>query len=258
MVCASHSHTNVYEIGENDTPGGSLTDPEFLFHITEPGVGTREPGIGSGNRHSAGWTRDGEVIVLGWEPGGGSGPRCSRNGLVVGETDGIPVIQQDVHKSYFFYDADDGSKLGQFVLPREQTLEEYCTIHNYTVVPLKNQRKQPRYILVAGNYQAGISVVDFTDPANAEGDRLRRSASARAGVRRRRLVDVLVRRLHLRVRHHARAHDLAPERPGDQGLPAAGLLEPADADVLDPLEPTAIETHEGGCREAAALLLRAL
>jgi hypothetical protein len=168
MVCASHSHTNVYEIGENDTPGGSLTDPEFLFHITEPGVGTREPGIGNGNWHSAGWTRDGEVIVLGWEPGGGSGPRCSRNGLVVGETDGIPVIQQDVHKSYFFYDADDGSKLGQFVLPREQTLEEYCTIHNYTVVPLKNQRKQPRYILVAGNYQAGISVVDFTDPANAE------------------------------------------------------------------------------------------
>jgi hypothetical protein len=154
---------NVYEIGENDTPGGSLTDPEFLFHITEPGVGTREPGIGSGNWHSAGWTWDGEVIVLGWEPGGGSGPRCSRNGLVVGETDGIPVIQQDAHKSYFFYDADDGSKLGQFVLPREQTLEEYCTIHNYTVASLKNQRKQPRYVLVAGNYQAGISVVDFTD-----------------------------------------------------------------------------------------------
>jgi hypothetical protein len=48
MVCASHSHANVYDIGENDTPGGSLTDPEFLFHITEPGVGTREPGIGSG------------------------------------------------------------------------------------------------------------------------------------------------------------------------------------------------------------------
>jgi len=108
------------------------------------------------------------VIVLGWEPGGGSGPRCSRNGLVVGETDGIPVIQQDVHKSYFFYDADDGSKLGQFVLPREQTLEENCTIHNYTVVPLKNQRKQPRYVLVAGNYQSGISVVDFSDPANAK------------------------------------------------------------------------------------------
>jgi hypothetical protein len=24
-----------------------------------------------------------------------------------------------------------------------------------------------RYVLVAGNYQAGISVIDFTDPANA-------------------------------------------------------------------------------------------
>jgi hypothetical protein len=168
MVCASHSHANVYDIGENEIPGGSLDDPEFLFHITEPGVGTREPGIGSGNWHSAAWTWDGEVIILGWEPGGGSGPRCSRNGLVVGETDGIPVIQQDVHKSYFFYDADDGSKLGQFVLPREQTLEENCTIHNYNVVPLKNQKNRPRYVLVAGNYQAGISVVDFSNPASAK------------------------------------------------------------------------------------------
>ena len=26
---------------------------------------------------------------------------------------------------------------------------------------------QPRYVLVAGNYQAGITVVDFSDPANA-------------------------------------------------------------------------------------------
>jgi hypothetical protein len=168
MVCASHSHANVYDIGENEIPGGSLEDPEFLFHITEPGVGTREPGIGSGNWHSASWTWDGEVIILGWEPGGGSGPRCSRNGLVVGETDGIPVIQQDVHKSYFFYDASDGSKLGQFVLPREQTINENCTIHNYNVVPLKNQRNKARYVLVAGNYQSGISVVDFSNPASAK------------------------------------------------------------------------------------------
>jgi LVIVD repeat len=168
LVCASHSHANVYDIGDNSTPGGSLTDPEFLFHITEPGVGTATPGIGSGNWHSASWTWDGEVIILGWEPGGGSQPRCAANGTFVGTSGGVPVIQQDVHKSYFFYDADDGTKLGQFVLPRPQTVDENCTIHNYNVVPLKNRKNQPRYVLVAGNYQSGISVVDFSDPANAK------------------------------------------------------------------------------------------
>jgi LVIVD repeat len=168
LVCASHSHANVYDIGENELPGGSLTDPVPLYTISERGVGTNTPGIGSGNWHSASWTWDGEVIILGWEPGGGSQPRCTVNGTVVGESDdGTPIIQQDVHKSYFFYDASDGSKLGQFVLPRPQTVDENCTIHNYNVVPLKNQKNKKRYVLVAGNYQSGISVVDFSDPANA-------------------------------------------------------------------------------------------
>ncbi len=170
LVCASHDHANVYDIGANDTPGGSLTSPVFLYTITEPGVGTQTPGIGTGNWHSAGWTYDGKVIILGWEPGGGSGPRCTANGTVVGTsgTPPVPIIQQDVHKSYFFYDAETGAKLGQFVLPREQTLAENCTIHNYTVVPLRNKGGKPRYVLVAGNYQSGISVVDFTNPAAAE------------------------------------------------------------------------------------------
>jgi hypothetical protein len=35
-------------------------------------------------------------------------------------------------------------------------------------VPLKNQRNKARYVLVAGNYQSGISVVDFSNPASAK------------------------------------------------------------------------------------------
>jgi hypothetical protein len=141
-VCASGAAANVYSLGGAD--GGSLEDPEFLYTISEPGVGV------GGNWHSATFTWDGEVIILGWEPGGGSLPECE-------------ATDPDVKKSWFFYDADDGSKIGQFVLPRPQTAEENCTIHNYNVVPTDKG-----YILVAGNYQAGISVVDFTDPANAE------------------------------------------------------------------------------------------
>jgi hypothetical protein len=149
LACASHDHANVFSIG--GAGGGSLEDPEFLYTISEPGV-CNEAGnpLCNGNWHSAGFTWDGEVIILGWEPGGGSAPECE-------------ATDPDVKKSWFFYDADDGSKIGQFVLPRPQTATENCTIHNYNVVPTKK-----RYVLVGGNYQAGISVVDFSDPANAE------------------------------------------------------------------------------------------
>jgi hypothetical protein len=156
LVCASHDHANVYDIGANSTPGGSLTNPVFLFTISEPGV-CNEPGnpACNGNWHSAALTFDGEVIILGWEPGGGSAPECE-------------ATDPAVKKSWFFYDADTGAKLGQFVLPRPQTAAENCTIHNYNVVPLRNKAGKPRYVLVGGNYQAGISVVDFTNPAAAK------------------------------------------------------------------------------------------
>ncbi|MGH3060933.1 MAG: LVIVD repeat-containing protein [Gaiellaceae bacterium] len=149
LACASHDHANVYSIG--GAGGGSLEDPAFLYTVSEPGV-CNEPGnpLCNGNWHSAGFTWDGEVLILGWEPGGGAAPECE-------------ATDPDVKKSWFFYDADDGSKLGQFVLPRPQTATENCTIHNYNVVPTKKG-----YVLVGGNYQAGISVVDFTDPANAK------------------------------------------------------------------------------------------
>jgi hypothetical protein len=143
MACASGANANVYDIGDNATPGGSLTDPVFLYSVAEPGVGV------GGNWHSAAFTWDGEVLILGWEPGGGSAPECE-------------ATDPDVKKSWFFYDAQTGAKLGQFVLPRPQTAQENCTIHNYNVIPTDK-----RYVLVGGNYQAGISVVDFTDPANA-------------------------------------------------------------------------------------------
>jgi len=143
LVSAAHSHANVFDIGDNEFPGGSLEDPEFLFHITEPGVGE------GGNWHSAGLTWDGEVIVMGWEPGGGVQAECE-------------ATDPDVKKSAFFYDAATGVKLGQWTLPHAQGPDENCTIHNYNVVPTESGR----YVLVSGNYQAGTWVTDFTDPAN--------------------------------------------------------------------------------------------
>lgn len=149
MACASGNTANVFDIGENQWEGGSLDDPEFLYSIQEEGVGRKPPGEDhSGNWHSATFTWDGEVLVLGWEPGGGGQPECE-------------ATDPEVTRTAFFYDAQNGEKLGEWTLPHTQTAEENCTIHNFNVVPMKNNR----YIMVSGNYQAGTWVTEFTDPA---------------------------------------------------------------------------------------------
>lgn len=145
LACASGHAANVFSIG--GPRGGTPTQPRFLYTIEESdGAGNR---VGVGGRwHSATFTWDGKVLVLGWEPGGGALPECE-------QTD------PDIKKSLFFYDAATGQKLGQWVLPRPQSAAENCTVHNVNILPLRSGR----YLAVSGNYQAGTWVTDFTDPA---------------------------------------------------------------------------------------------
>jgi hypothetical protein len=133
--------------------GGSITDPVELWqaNVTNTTGG-----------HTAAFTWDGEIVILGTEPGGGSGARCTATGTQVTPT----TVQTDEMKTIFFFDADTGAQVGEYVLERDQTTTENCTIHNLNVVPLRDRKGEPRYVLVAGNYQAGIDVVDFSDPAN--------------------------------------------------------------------------------------------
>jgi hypothetical protein len=135
------------------TRGGSLTDPLVLWQANVTNTTTG---------HSAGFSWDGEVLVYGTEPGGGSQPRCQPTGTVLNPNTTPPLVQTDEMKSAFFFDAVTGSFLGKHVMPRPQTATENCTVHNYNVVPTDNRR-----ILVHGSYQSGVGVVDFTDPANA-------------------------------------------------------------------------------------------
>jgi len=138
-ACASADTINVWDVS-------NVRDPVLEFTVTEPGVGDSST---NGRWHSAAFTWDGQVIAAGWEPGGGGEAECE-------------ATDPDVDKSMFFYDANNGAKLGQWVLPRAQGADENCTVHNYNVVPLKSGR----YVAVSGNYQAGTWVTDFTDPAN--------------------------------------------------------------------------------------------
>ena len=136
-ACAGGTGFRVFSLG--GPAGGTLEDPELLYHMDEPGVT-----IG----HSASWTWDGKVIIFGHEPGGGVAPECE-------------ATDPPLNYTYFFYNADTGAKVGSWTLPRPQSAGENCTLHNLNTVPLRK-----RYVLVHGSYQSGTSVVDFTNPAN--------------------------------------------------------------------------------------------
>ena len=82
-ACAGGMGVRVFSLGGKN--GGSLVDPELLFHVEEPGVT-----IG----HSAAWTWDGKVIIFGHEPGGGVAPECE-------------ATDDPLKRTYFFYDGDD-------------------------------------------------------------------------------------------------------------------------------------------------------
>ncbi|HWQ16060.1 MAG TPA: hypothetical protein VNL77_24885 [Roseiflexaceae bacterium] len=137
-ACAGGNGFTVWSLDAAD--GGSLEDPAQLYSRTITGVT-----IG----HSASFTWDGQVLIFGHEPGGGAQARCQ-------------ATSSTTDRTLFFFEAATGNLLGTILHPRPQTAQENCTWHNYNVVPTDK-----RYVLVAGNYQSGISVVDFTDPANA-------------------------------------------------------------------------------------------
>lgn len=137
-ACAGGNGFTVWSLDAAD--GGSLEDPIQLYTRTITGVT-----IG----HSASFSWDGQMLIFGHEPGGGAAPRCQ-------------ATSSETDRSLFFFEARTGTMLGSFLFPRAQTAQENCTWHNYNVVPTDK-----RHILVAGNYQGGISVVDFTNPANA-------------------------------------------------------------------------------------------
>jgi hypothetical protein len=138
-ACAGGDGFTVWSLDPAD--GGSLDDPQILYSQTVEGVT-----IG----HSAAFSWDGEVLLFGHEPGGGGEPRCQET-------------NDEVDKTLFFFEPRTGTELGRWVLERPQSATENCTIHNLNVVPTNRG-----YVAVSGNYQMGIAVVDFTDPANAK------------------------------------------------------------------------------------------
>jgi hypothetical protein len=138
---AGGTNTGVNVFSTDPDDGGSKEDPRWLYQKDTGGIS-----LG----HSASFTWDGEVLIVGHEPGGGSGAECE-------------ATDDPLRRTFFFLEARTGDSIGQFTIPRPQTSTENCTTHNYNVVPTKRG-----YVMVSGNYQSGISVIDLTDPDDAE------------------------------------------------------------------------------------------
>ena len=137
--------------------GGSLTDPALLYVRNMKA----ELGLNINTGHSAAFSNDGDTLIFGHEPNGGTSARCQPTGTVLGNA--TYPVQTDDMKSFFFFATDTGELKGKWTLTRDQTEFENCTLHNYNVVPTRT-----RDILVHGSYQSGIGVLDFSDPANAK------------------------------------------------------------------------------------------
>jgi len=137
-ACAGGNGFSVASMDPAD--GGSLTNPIHLY--SHP---VQDVTIG----HSAAFTWDGEHVIFGHEPGGGVAAACQEDDL-------------DTQRMFRSYDTDTGAFQGRWLLPRAQGPTENCTLHNYNFIPTTEGSD----LLVAGHYQAGTWVTDFTDVSN--------------------------------------------------------------------------------------------
>ncbi|HEX6644774.1 MAG TPA: hypothetical protein VF037_08850 [Gemmatimonadales bacterium] len=100
--------------------------------------------------HSATFNNDGTKILFSDEWGGGGGAKCRDTDRKEWGADAIFTLvnRQMEFQSYY-------------KLPAPQTRVENCVAHNGSLIPVPG-----RDIMVQAWYQGGISVFDWTDPAN--------------------------------------------------------------------------------------------
>ena len=144
-MCAGGNGFSVFRFDPALDPAapGGIENPTLLYSRSLPGVSPA---------HSGSFSYDGDVLIFGWEPGGGTGARCVATG----------TAQNIIDRTLYFYDAEAGTQLGTLLQPRPQTAQENCTWHNFNVIPTYKG-----YYAVSGNYESGISVIDFSNPAAA-------------------------------------------------------------------------------------------
>jgi hypothetical protein len=133
--------------------GGACEGHGLLLDISNPVNPVRLDAVADSNFaywHSATFNNDGTQILFSDEWGGGSAPKCREGDKPEWGANAIFEIvnRKLVFKSYY-------------KIPTYQTSNENCVAHNGSLIPIPG-----RDVMVQAWYQGGISVFDWTDPAN--------------------------------------------------------------------------------------------
>ncbi len=131
---------------------GACSGNGILLDIKDPIHPKRVDAVNDPNYsywHSASFSNDGTKVVFTDEWGGGLGARCRPNDPNKWGADAIFRLK-DSKLSFANY----------YKLPAAQGDSENCVAHNGSLIPVPG-----RDIEVQAWYQGGISIVDFTDPA---------------------------------------------------------------------------------------------
>ena len=133
--------------------GGACGGYGLLLDISDPGNPTRLAAVADSNFsywHSATFNNDGTTIMFTDEWGGGGAPKCRASDPMEWGANAIFTIEDGdmVFQSYY-------------KMPAPQTSLENCVAHNGSLIPIPG-----RDIMIQGWYQGGISLIDWTDPAN--------------------------------------------------------------------------------------------
>ena len=131
---------------------GACSGNGILLDIKDPVHPKRVDAVNDPNYsywHSASFSNDGSKVVFTDEWGGGLGARCRANDPSKWGADAIFRLKDDKLTFANYYK-----------LPAAQGDTENCVAHNGSLIPVPG-----RDIEVQGWYQGGVSIVDFTNPA---------------------------------------------------------------------------------------------
>jgi hypothetical protein len=132
---------------------GACSGNGILLDIKDPVHPKRVDAVNDPNYsywHSASFSNDGSKVVFTDEWGGGLGARCRANDPNKWGADAIFRLQNEKLSFANYYK-----------MPAAQGDTENCVAHNGSLIPVPG-----RDIEVQAWYQGGVSVMDFTDPAN--------------------------------------------------------------------------------------------
>ena len=145
-----HDITAYPEIG---LAAGACSGNGILLDIKDPANPKRIESVNDPNYaywHSASFSNDGKKVVYTDEWGGGMGARCRENDPNKWGANAIFRLAEGKLTFDSYYK-----------LPAAQSESENCVAHNGSLIPVPG-----RDIKVQAWYQGGVSVMDFTDPAN--------------------------------------------------------------------------------------------